>query len=167
MTFESYANRLTKHFNQILNRRPHSTNMDLETIDLTPRFPRLSWVNAKTRSQGNGGRSGNSGHLPEHILANADNRNPYQGPDKKWYWYDETEQACEIAYETRAAALVALDDYCKWLNTPHEIGGISEVGGLPTEGTNVTASNESEDNQRTDQVYPMQETKSCGEVQQD
>jgi len=137
------------------------------TIDLTSKVPRLAWLGGKMYKQANGGRSGNSGHLPEHILANADNRNPYQGKDGKWHWFDANEQDCEIAYETRAAALVALDDYCKWLNTPQEIGGIPKVGGLPTEGTNVTASNESEDNQRTDQVYPMQETKSCGEVQQD
>ena len=132
MTFDSYANRLTKHFNQLLNRRPHSTNMGLETIDLTLRVPRLSWVNAKTRSQGNGGRSGNSGHLQEHIAANPDNANPYQGKDGKWYFIEEGNHPCEVAYETRAAANVALLDYCKWLNTPKEIGGVPEVGNLPT-----------------------------------
>jgi hypothetical protein len=102
------------------------------TIDLTPRFPRLSWLNAKTHHQGNGGRKNQSGHAEEHARANTDNANPYQGPDGKWYWYDETERSSEVGYETRAAALVALNDYYKWLNTPQEIGGVPEVGGLPT-----------------------------------
>ena len=40
------------------------------TIDLTPRFPRLSWLNAKTHPQGNGGRKNQSGHAEEHARAN-------------------------------------------------------------------------------------------------
>jgi hypothetical protein len=64
--------------------------------------------------------------LQEHIAANPDNANPYQGKDGKWYWYDETERDCEVPYETRAAANVALLDYCKWLNTPKEIETVKE-----------------------------------------
>jgi len=134
MTFESYANRLTKHFNQLLN-KVKAVPVSCGTIDLTPKVPRLAWLGGKMYKQANGGRSGNSGHLPEHILANADNRNPYQGPDGKWYWIDETERSSEVAYETRAAALVALDDYVKWLNTPQEIGGIREDLDLPVDNT--------------------------------
>jgi hypothetical protein len=98
------------------------------TIDLTPKIPRLSWINAKTRKQANGGRKNTSGHAEEHALANADNSNPYQGTDGKWYFVEEGNHPCEVAYETRVAANIALLDYRKWLNTPKEIGGIPEVG---------------------------------------
>jgi hypothetical protein len=127
MTLASYAARLTKHFMQKMVRKT-TVPVSCGTIDLTPRVPRLAWLGGKMYRQANGGRKNTSMHSPEHGLALLDNRNPYQGPDGKWYWYDETEQACEIGYETRAAALVALDDYVKWLNTPHEIGGVPEVG---------------------------------------
>ena len=90
------------------------------TIDLTPKIPRLSWINAKTRKQANGERKNASGHAEEHARANADNSNPYQGTDGKWY-FDQTDRPCEVAYETRTAANVALLDYRKWLNTPKEI----------------------------------------------
>lgn len=35
--------------------------------------PRLSWLNGKTRPQGDGGRKGFSGHLTEHTEALAEN----------------------------------------------------------------------------------------------
>jgi|GEM_PF-6189272 hypothetical protein len=79
-----------------------------QLVNRLPKGPRLGWLTLKSRPQANGGRKNNSGHLPEHIEANKDNANPYLGEDGKWYWHDETEQACEVAYETRAAALVAL-----------------------------------------------------------
>ena len=123
MTFESYARRLTKHFMQALKRQSTAShgNLTLGTIDLTPKTPRLSWLGGKMHKQAKGRRSGNSGHLPEHILANTDNANPYQGPDGKWYFIEEGNHPCEVAYETRAAANIALLDYRKWLNTPKEI----------------------------------------------
>ena len=43
------------------------------TIDLVPRGPRLAWLNGKTCPQGNLGRKGRSGHLPEHTQALLDN----------------------------------------------------------------------------------------------
>ena len=121
MTPEYKQRREAKHAAQAA--KPHSVNMDLETIDLCLRIPRLSWLSGKTHKQGNGGRKNQSRHAEEHARANIDNANPYQGPDGKWYWYDETERSSEVGYETRAAALVALNDYCKWLNTPEEIEG--------------------------------------------
>ena len=120
MTFESYANRLTKHFNQLLN-KVKAVPVSCGTIDLTPKVPRLAWLGGKMHRQANGGRSGNSGHLPEHILANTDNANPYQGPDGKWYFIEEGNHPCEVAYETWVAANIALLDYRKWLNMPKEI----------------------------------------------
>ena len=134
MTPEYKQRREAKHAAQAS--KPHSVNMDLETIDLCLRIPRLSWLSAKTHPQGNGGRKNQSGHLQEHARANTDNANPYQGPDGKWYWYDETERSSEVGYETRAAALVALNDYCKWLNTPKEIGGICEDLDIPSDNAN-------------------------------
>jgi len=98
------------------------------TIDLTSKIPRLSWINAKVRKQANGGGRNASGHAEEHARANADNSNPYQGTDGKWYFVEEGNHPCEVAYETRVAANIALLDYRKWLNTPKEIGGIPEVG---------------------------------------
>ena len=94
------------------------------TIDLTPKIPRLSWLKGKMYKQANGGRKNTSGHAEEHALANADNSNPYQGTDGKWYFVEEGNHPCEVAYETRVAANIALLDYRKWLNTPKEIGGV-------------------------------------------
>jgi len=135
MTFESYANRLTTHFNQLLNRvtGPRPTG----TIDLTPRTPKLSFLQGKQFRQGNGGRKNRSDYNLEHTQANKDNRNPYKGDDGRWYYYDETEQSCETGYVTREQAEIALNDYVKWLNNPKEIvaepmpvsiGGVPEVG---------------------------------------
>ena len=135
MTFESYANRLTKHLNQLLN-KVKSVPASCGTIDLTPRVPSLSWLSGKTFRQGTGGRKNQSGHAEEHTRANIDNANPYQGPDGKWYWFDETERSSEVGYETRAAANIALMDYCKWLNTPKEIGGICEDLDIPGDNAN-------------------------------
>ena len=135
MTFESYANRLTKHLNQLLN-KVKSVPASCGTIDLTPRVPRLSWLSSKTFRQGNGGRKNQSGHLQEHEAANTDNANPYQAADGKWYWFDETERSSEVGYETRAAANIALLDYVKWLNTPKEIGGICEDLDIPGDNAN-------------------------------
>ena len=42
-------------------------------MDLTSRMPRLSWLNGKTHPQGNGGRKGISGHLPEHTDSLVEN----------------------------------------------------------------------------------------------
>ncbi len=125
MTFESYANRLTKHLNQLLN-KVKSVPASCGTIDLTPRVPSLSWLSGKTFRQGNGGRKNQSGHAEEHTRANTDNANPYQGTDGKWYFIEEGNHPCEVAYETRAAANIALMDYRKWLNTPKEIETIKE-----------------------------------------
>ena len=36
-------------------------------------LPRLTWLNAKQRPTRLGDRKNQSGHKPEHILANADN----------------------------------------------------------------------------------------------
>jgi len=125
MTFESYANRLTKHFLQAANKIMQSTvPASCGTIDLTPRTPRLSWLGGKMYRQANGGRANCSGHAEEHALANDDNDNPYQGPDGRWYWVDADERPSEVAYETRVAANFALLDYRKWLNMPKEIGGV-------------------------------------------
>ncbi len=125
MTFESYANRLTKHLNQLLN-KVESVPASCGTIDLTPRVPSLSWLSGKTFRQGNGGRKNRSGYAEEHKAANTDNANPYQAADGKWYFVEEGNHPCEVAYETRTAANIALMDYRKWLNTPKEIETIKE-----------------------------------------
>ena len=44
-----------------------------QTIDLTSRIPRLSWLNGKTRKQANGGRKGISGHRQEWDTALVEN----------------------------------------------------------------------------------------------
>jgi hypothetical protein len=92
-----------------------------QLVNRLPKGPRLGWLTLKSHPQANGGRKNNSGHLPEHIEANKDNANPYLGEDGKWYFYNVDEQACEVGYETRAAALVALIEYAKYLDTPQEI----------------------------------------------
>jgi hypothetical protein len=113
------------------------------TIDLTPKGPRLAWLNAKTFRQGDGGSKNQSGHGFEHATANKDNQNPYLGGDGKWYYFDETYQSCETGFVTREQAEIALGDYCTWLNSPENepqaepmpvsIGGISEILGLSTD----------------------------------
>lgn len=72
MTPEYRERREAKHAAQATN-RPHSTNMDLETIDLTLKIPRLTWLNGKQFKQANGGRKNISGHAEEHARANKDN----------------------------------------------------------------------------------------------
>jgi hypothetical protein len=113
MTFESYANRLTKHFNQYLRRRvgPKATG----TIDLTSKIPVLSFLGIKQHPQGNGGRKNNSAHAKEHAQANRDNLNPYQGADGKWYWMDDDGVPNDRSYVTREQAEIALTDYRLWL----------------------------------------------------
>jgi hypothetical protein len=123
MTLASYWARLAKHLTQTMTRRT-TADAGCGTIDLCSRAPHLSWINAKVHPQGNGGRSGNSGHAEEHYAANGDNNNPYQGADGKWYYTDESDRPCEVAYETRAAANVALVDYRRWRNTPKEIAPV-------------------------------------------
>lgn len=126
MTFASYANRLTKHFNQYLGRgvEPKATG----TIDLTSKIPVLSFLGIKQHPQGNGGRKNNSAHAEEHAQANRDNRNPYLGSDGRWYYFDESGTPCEIGYVTREQAEIALNEYAKWLNSfaPMSIGGVDE-----------------------------------------
>lgn len=106
MTPEYKARREAKHAVQAAV--PHSVNMDLETIDLTLRVPRLAWLGGKLFKSGSGGTKNRSGHSQEHTQANQDNRNPYRGEDGLWYWMDETEDTCEIGYVTRDQAEVAL-----------------------------------------------------------
>jgi len=119
MTFESYANRLTKHFNQLLNRvtGPRPTG----TIDLTPRTPKLSFLQGKQFRQGNGGLKNRSGYSLEHAQANRDNLNPYKGNDGKWYFMDDDGTPNERAFVTRDQAAIALEDYRAWLVSSKEV----------------------------------------------
>ena len=119
MTFESYANRLTKHFNQLLNRvtGPRPTG----TIDLTPRTPKLSFLQGKQFRQGNGGLKNRSGYSLEHAQANRDNLNPYRGNDGKWYFMDDDGTPNERAFVTRDQAAIALEDYRAWLVSSKEV----------------------------------------------
>jgi hypothetical protein len=119
MTFESYANRLTKHFNQLLNRvtGPRPTG----TIDLTPRIPKLSFLQGKQFRQGNGGLKNRSGYSLEHAQANRDNLNPYKGNDGKWYFMDDDGTPNERAFVTRDQAAIALEDYRAWLVSSKEV----------------------------------------------
>jgi len=91
------------------------------TIDLTPKAPRLAWLGGKLFKSSNGGHKNRSGYSPEQSRANADDRNPYLGPDGKWYWHDEAFIPCETGYVTREQAEIALNDYAEWLNSPKEI----------------------------------------------
>jgi hypothetical protein len=93
-----------------------------QTIDLTPKTPRLAWLGGKLFHSSKGGHKNASGHRTEQVAANADNKNPYLGADGRWYWYDETEQDCETGYVTREQAEIALNEYGKWLDSPHTMG---------------------------------------------
>lgn len=77
MTPEYRERREAKHAAHAAN-RPHSTNMDLETIDLTLKIPRLTWLNGKQFKQANGGRKNISGHAEEHAQANKDMYNLFE-----------------------------------------------------------------------------------------
>ena len=137
MTPEYRVRRNAKHVAQAENKIT-TADSKMGTIDLTPRTPRLSWLTGKLFKQNQGVRKNNSGHRPEQIWANEDNKNPYKSGDL-WYWYDETELACETGYVTREQAEIALNEYGKWLSSPKEvtaepmpvsIGGIDENMGL-------------------------------------
>jgi hypothetical protein len=120
MTPEYRARRDAKHAAQLASKPPVSGGF-VQTIDLTPKTPRLAWLGGKLLKSSRGGLKNCSGHSLEHSLGNRDNKNPYLGADGKWFWYDETEQDCETGYVTREQAEIALNDYVKWLNSPHEI----------------------------------------------
>jgi hypothetical protein len=104
------------------------------TIDLTPKTPRLAFLNGKMFKQGNGGRKNRSGYALEHEQANNDNLNVCKSKDGLWYYYDETEQQSEDKFVTRDQAEAAMNRYFAWLNQPKEIGGVSE--NLPISGDN-------------------------------
>ena len=131
MTPEYKARRTAKHEAQAASKPQVSGGFVTQTIDLTPRIPRLAFLNGKTFKQANGGRKNNSGHGFEHAQANRDDRNPFKGEDGNWYWLDETEQVCETGFVTRDQAETDLMAYVKTLNSPKEIGGICENLGLP------------------------------------
>jgi hypothetical protein len=157
MTPEYEARREAKHAAQFASRVvvPEVTG----TIDLTPKTLGLAFAGMRQYRQSGLQRKNRSAHAHEHEQANKDNRNPYQGEDGLWYWFDETEQPCEVGFVTRDQAEAALNDYAKWLNGPKEviaeplseigrvmlpkmtelandfskeIGGINEDNGLPT-----------------------------------
>jgi len=84
--------------------------------------------------QANCGRKNTSGNAEEHTLANADNANPYEVLDlesgtSKWYFIGEGDHPCEIGYETRAAALVALEDHWKQLKGTNEGTQLQRLNG--------------------------------------
>ena len=54
-----------KRLRREMNALPAPTN----TIDLTVKIPRLSWLGGKQGKQGNGGRGSRSGHLQEFTEA--------------------------------------------------------------------------------------------------
>ncbi len=142
MTFESYANRLTKHLKQAAERNTVG-DIQLGTIDLTPRTQGLAFLAGKTHPQANGGSKNASGHLAEHVQALKDDQNPYLGEDGNWYWMDEQGTPNEQSYVTREHAIIALADYTvARLRTPvaalaeegseisKSIGGINEDSGI-------------------------------------
>jgi hypothetical protein len=142
MTPEYKARRTDKHAAQLASKPPVSGGFVQQTIDLTPKTPRLAWLGGKLFKSSTGNRKNAPGHSLEQAQANRDNKNPYLGADGRWYWYDETEQECETGFVTRQQAEIALNDYSAWLNSPKEvvaepmpvsIGGVPEVGGLPNE----------------------------------
>jgi hypothetical protein len=131
MTPEYRARRADKHAAQAAARVTVG-DIDLGTVDLTPKVPRLAWVGGKTFKLSTGDHKNASGHRPEQVTANEDNKNPYLGEDGKWFWMDGEGVPNDQSYVTREQAEIALTDYREWLRTkePMSIGGISENLGI-------------------------------------
>jgi len=121
MTPEYRARRAAKHAAQLASKPPVSESFVQQTLDLTPKTPRLAWLGGKLFKSSSGGFKTRSRYSQEWDQAIRDNKNPYRGEDGKWYWFDETEQSCETGYVTRDQAEIALNDYAAWLNSPKEV----------------------------------------------
>lgn len=72
-------------------------------------LPRLNWLTGKLFKSSTGGRKNRSGYSYEHVMANAENLNPYQS-DGRWYFVDENGVPSEQSYLTRDQAVIALND---------------------------------------------------------
>jgi hypothetical protein len=125
MTPEYRARREAKHAAAFANRQVEVAagifNNATGTIDLTPRIPKLSFLQGKQFRQGNGGLKNRSGYSLEHAQANRDNLNPYKGNDGKWYFMDDDGTPNERAFVTRDQAAIALEDYRAWLVSSKEV----------------------------------------------